>query len=91
MNSPPFRPNYTTGEGAGEAKTIQPEQERVKEMDESNSLQVLKKLEAIESLLRQLPEIMAATYIQMDEEYQIAKMQGKKSSDLWIIAPPHLR
>ena len=75
----------------GEAKTIQPEQERVKEMDESNSLPVLKKLEAIESLLRQLPEIMAATYIQMDEEYQIAKMQGKKSSDLWIIAPPHLR
>lgn len=63
----------------------------MKEMDESNSLQVLKKLEAIESLLQQLPEIMAATYIQMDEEYQIAKMQGKKSSDLWIIAPPHLR
>ena len=27
----------------------------------------------------------------LDEEYQIAKMQGKKSSDLWIIAPPHLR
>jgi len=29
MNSPPFRPNYTTGEGAGEAKTTQPtEQDR---------------------------------------------------------------
>ena len=51
----------------GEAKTIQPEQERVKEMDESNSLQVLKKLEAIESLLRQLPEIMAATYLGNEE------------------------
>lgn len=53
--------------------------------------EIKEKLEAIESLLRQLPEIQAAVFIQMNEEYQIAKLQGRKSSDLWTIAPPNLR
>ena len=50
-----------------------------------------KRLAAIESLLQRLPEIQAATFIQMQEEYQAARMQGKKSSDLWVIAPPTSR
>ena len=53
--------------------------------------EIKEKLAAIESLLQRLPEIQAATFIQMQEEYQTARMQGKKSSDLWVIAPPNLR
>ncbi len=49
------------------------------------------KLAAIESLLQRLPEIQAAVFIQMNEEYQAARMGGMKSSDLWTIAPPNLR
>ena len=52
---------------------------------------VIKKLEAIESLLQRLPEIQAAVLIQMNEEYQAAKIQGKSSNDIWTIAPPNLR
>ena len=50
-----------------------------------------KRLAAIESLLQRLPEMQAAMFIQMNEEYQAAKLEGKKSSDLWVIAPPDLR
>ena len=53
--------------------------------------EIKKTLEAIESLLRRLPEIQAAVLIQLDEEYQFARMQGKKSSDLWVIPPPNSR
>ena len=58
-------------------------------MDELKEIK--EKLAAIESLLQRLPEIQAAVLIQMYEEYQAAKLQGKKSSDLWVIAPPNLR
>lgn len=61
----------------------------VKSMDEL--AEIKEKLNAIETLLQRLPEIQAAVFIQMNEEYQIAKMQGLKSSDLWTIAPPYLR
>lgn len=54
-------------------------------------LEIKEKLAAIESLLQRLPEIQAAVFFQMQEEYQAAKMQGMKSSDLWTIAPPNLR
>ena len=52
-------------------------------MDEGTSLQVLKKLEAIESLLRQLPEIMAATYL-TENTMRIAatSMRGERISGL---------
>ena len=50
-----------------------------------------KRLVAIESLLQRLPEIQAAVFIQMNEEYQTAKLQGRKSTDLWAIAPPNSR
>lgn len=49
------------------------------------------KLAAIESLLQRLPEIQAAVFIQMNEEYQAVRMEGRKSSDLWAIAPPDSR
>lgn len=48
-------------------------------------------LEEIKSLLQRLPEIQAAVFIQMNEEYRAAQMAGKKSSDLWTIAPPNSR
>lgn len=53
--------------------------------------EIKESLASIESLLQRLPEIQAAVLIQMSEEYQAAKLQGKKSSDLWVIAPPNLR
>jgi len=53
--------------------------------------EIKEKLATIESLLQRLPEIQAAVFIQMNEEYQAALMAGKKSSDLWTIAPPNSR
>ena len=53
--------------------------------------EIKEKLTAIESLLQRLPEIQAAALIQMYDEYQTAKFQGKKASDLWTIPPPNLR
>lgn len=49
------------------------------------------KLAAIESLLQRLPEIQAAAFFQMYEEYQAARLQGKKASDLWVIPQPDSR
>ena len=49
-----------------------------------------KKLEAIETRLQQLPEVQAATFLLMYEEYQAARLRGKKVSDLWTISPPSL-
>ena len=48
-------------------------------------------LVAIESLLQRLPEIQAAVFFQMLEEYESAKILGRKTSDLWTIVPPNLR
>lgn len=53
--------------------------------------EIKEKLAAIESILQRLPEIQAAVFIQMYEEFQSAQMQGRKSKDLWVIAPPNLR
>lgn len=53
--------------------------------------EIKEKLTAIESLLQRLPEIQAAVFIKMYEEYQAAQFQGRNSSDLWTIAPPNLR
>lgn len=58
----------------------------LKELTEVN-----KKLAAIESLLQRLPEIQAAAFIQMNEEYQAARLQGLKSQDLWTVPPSNLR
>lgn len=53
--------------------------------------EIKEKLVAIESLLQRLPEIQAAVFLKMQEEYEAARMEGKKSSDLWVIAPPNSR
>ena len=53
--------------------------------------EIKEKLVAIESLLQRLPEIQAAVFIQMNEEYQSAKFQGRKCADIFTIAPPNLR
>lgn len=58
-------------------------------MDELTEIK--EKLAAIESLLQRLPEIQAAVLIQMCEEYQAARLEGKSSSDLWVISPPNSR
>lgn len=61
-------------------------------MDVEQKLSAIdEKLAAIESLLQRLPEIQAATLLQMYDEYQSARMQGKKASDLWVIPPPNSR
>lgn len=44
-----------------------------------------KKLAVIESLLQQLPEVQAAVYIKMNEEYQTSKLQRLASKELWTI------
>lgn len=53
--------------------------------------EIKEKLSSIESLLKRLPEIQAAVFIQMNEEYQSAQLAGMKCSDLWTIAPPNSR
>lgn len=58
-------------------------------MDELTEIK--EKLAAIESLLQRLPELQAAVFIQMQEEYQAARLAGRKSSDIWVIAPPSER
>ena len=53
--------------------------------------EVIEKLAAIESLLQRLPEIQAAVFIQMWEEYQSAKLERRKPADLWEVPPPNQR
>jgi len=61
-------------------------------MQEMNEISEIKeKLGAIESLLQRLPEIQAVVFFQMLEEYENAKMQGQKCSDIWAVLPPDLR
>ncbi len=57
----------------------------------SDLTEITEKLTAIESLLQRLPEIQAAVFIQINEEYRAAQLKGQKSSDLWTIVPPNLR
>ena len=53
--------------------------------------QIKEKLTAIESLLQRLPEIQAAVFLQMLDEYQSAKLNGKKANDLWEVPSPPAR
>lgn len=54
-------------------------------------LEIKEKLAAIESLLQRLPEIQAAVFLNMLDEYQSAKLIGKKAADLWEIPSPPAR
>ena len=53
--------------------------------------EIKEKLAAIESLLQRLPEIQAAVFFQMLDEYQSAKLEGKSARDLWEVANPSAR
>ncbi len=53
--------------------------------------EVNQRLERIEDLLKRLPEIQAAVFLQMLEEAEAARLQGRKIADLWVIAPPDQR
>ena len=57
--------------------------------DELNEIK--EKLAAIESLLQRLPEIQAAVFFKMLDEYQSAKFEGRKASDLWTVPNPPAR
>ena len=49
------------------------------------------KMAAIESLLQRLPETQAAVFFLMLDEYQAARLAGKKANDLWEIPTPKQR
>lgn len=53
--------------------------------------EIRERLAAIESLLQRLPEIQAAVFFQMLEEYQIAKIQGRAAGELWEVPNPRDR
>lgn len=53
--------------------------------------EIREKLAAIESILQRLPEIQAAVFFQMMEEYENAKLQGRKAGDLWEVPNPRDR
>ena len=53
--------------------------------------EIKEKLAAIESLLQRLPEIQAAVFFQMLDEYKTAKLQGRRSRDLWEVLDPQKR
>lgn len=50
-----------------------------------------KRLASIESLLQRMPEIQAAAFFQMLDEYNAAKLTGKPAKELWVIPSPDQR
>ena len=59
--------------------------------DERYLGEIKERLAAIESLLQRLPEIQSVVFIQMFEEYETAKLQGRKAKELWEIPNPQNR
>lgn len=53
--------------------------------------EIKEKLTAIESLLQRLPEIQAAVFLQMHDEYETAKVQGRDVRSLWSVPNPNRR
>lgn len=53
--------------------------------------EIKEKLAAIESLLQRLPEIQAAVFLQMLDEYRTGALAGQKASDLWVVPSPQQR
>lgn len=53
-------------------------------MDES---EIVKRLDRIEHILLQMPEVLSATFITMWEEWRVAQFRGKSAKDLWKIIP----
>ena len=58
---------------------------------EEELVEIKEKLAAIESLLQRLPEIQAAVFLQMQDEYEMAKAQGRRAQDLWAVPAPDKR
>lgn len=58
---------------------------------ENELAEIKEKLAAIESLLQRLPEIQAAVFLQMQDEYEMAKAQGRRAQDLWAVPTPDER
>lgn len=53
--------------------------------------EVKEKLAAIESLLQRLPEIQAAVFLLMRDEYETAKAQRRDARQLWSVPNPDQR
>ena len=53
--------------------------------------EIKERLTAIESLLQRLPEIQAAIFFQMLDEYQSARLTGTKARDVWDVPTPNQR
>lgn len=53
--------------------------------------EIKERLTAIESLLQRLPEIQAAIFFQMLDEYQSARLTGTKVHDIWDVPTPDQR
>lgn len=58
-------------------------------MESSDLAEIKKELEAIRRTIQQLPEVNAVTFLQFYEEYQSAKLAGRKVSDLWMLEKPN--
>ena len=58
-------------------------------MDDMKEIE--EKLAAIESLLQRLPEIQAAVFLLMRDEYETAKAQGRDARQLWSVPNPDQR
>lgn len=61
------------------------------ERDPKDIQEIKEKLAAIESLLQRLPETQAAAFFLLLDEYQAARLAGKKANDLWEIPTPKQR
>ena len=53
--------------------------------------EIKEKLAAIESLLQRLPEIQAAVFFKMLDEYEAAKLHGRRARKLWEVPDPQER
>lgn len=52
--------------------------------------EIKKSLAHIEMMLQQMPEIQAATFITMWEEWEKARFCGKSAKDLWEVISPNV-
>lgn len=53
-----------------------------------NEEEILKRLDRIERILLKSPEVHAAVFITMWEEWENARFQGRSAKDLWEIILP---
>ena len=58
---------------------------------EAEIQELKEKLAAIESLLQRLPEIQAAIFFQMFDEYKAAQLVGRSAKHLWEVPNPEER